>query len=366
MRVHAIRVGSSTRPAATPLIDQWLGANGLAERGRAVLQPTDLLFRDIAADSMRSEPARRLLGELHSLLSNEESSCGPIQLGPDEHQSQLALGVAQSLAAVGLLRAVHRSGAELYFRLNAQGSQAGARLRAFVAGPWLEIGVEQVLRSVLGEEAEVARNLKAEHPVHGVLELDVVAIVDGAPVVFECKSGRRMAETLPRFGDVTRIVGVEGDRAVVVAAQVDPGKAVIAQEFFSIRIIEPDEVEAHAAGLGASTVPERNLRLVDGAEAPRSLEADRRGAGTTGGKQKNTLDDADRAELEAIAHELVECSPGTQTATQLAVGLRDRAHCGRAKASHVVTGLLYGGRLLDADDRSIKTYSAIVHKVANA
>lgn len=368
MSVLALPAGSSTGHAATPLIDQWLLATQLAERGRARLQPSDLLFWSIAADAMRSEPVRRLLGDLHSLLSKEESSVGSIRLGPDESQNQLALGVAQSLASVGLLRAVHRSGIELDFRLNAQGSQAGARLRAFVAGPWLEIGVEQVLRSVLGESAEVARNLKAEHPVHGELELDVVAIVDGAPVVFECKSGRRVAESLPRFGDVSRSVGVEGDRAVVVATQMDPGNALIAQEFFSIRIIGPGGVEAHAHELGATTVTGRNLRLVDTAEAPtpgsRSTEAGR--SGSTGGKKKVTLDDACRAELEAIVHRVVDDSPGTQTATQLAAGLRDRALCSRSKANHVVTDLLHGGRLLDADGRPIKAYSATVYKVANA
>ena len=369
MNVVAAPAGSSTRQPATPLIDQWLVASQLAERRRAQLQPADLLFCRIAADAVRSEPASRFLGDLHAKLTKEESSSGRIRLGPDEHQNQLALGVADSLAAVGLLRAVHRSDAVLDFSLNAQRTQAGARLRAFVAGPWLEIGVEQVLRSVLGEDAEVARNLKAEHPAFGELELDVVAILDGAPVVFECKSGRRMAESLPRFGDVARIVGVEGDRAVVVAAQMDPHEAVIAEAFFSIQIIGPGEVEAHAAELGAITVPGRNLRLVDTAAAPtpgsRSTEAEGTGPESTGGKQKVTLDDAGRAELEAIVHGVVEGSPGTHTAGQLVVGLRDRALCGRSKAHHVVTGLLHSGRLLDAGGRSIKAYSAPVHKVAS-
>ena len=57
---------------------------------------------------------------------------------------------------------------------------------------------------------------------------------------------------------------------------------------------------------------------------------------------------------------------GTQTAGQLVVGLRDIAHCGRSKAAHVVTGLLYAGRLIDVDGRSIKSYRATVHKVGSA
>ena len=370
MSVLAVPAGSSTGHAATPLIDQWLVATRLAERGRARLQPADLLFWRIATDALVSEPARRLLGDLHSMLSKEMPSLGRTQLGPDERENQLALGVAESLATVGLLRAVHRSGSVLDFSLNAQGSQAGARLRAFVAGPWLEIGVEQALRSVLGESAEVARNLKAEHPTHGELELDVVAIVDGAPVVFECKSGRRVAETLPRFGDVIRIVGVEGDRAVVVAPHMDPREAAIAEGFLSIRIMGPDEVGSHAARLGATTVPGRTLRLVETAEAPtpeqRSTEAEGTGTETTGAKQKLALGVAARAELEAIVHRVVDGSPGTQTATQLAVDLRDRTLCSRVKANYVVTGLLHAGRLLDADGRPVKTYSATVHKVAHA
>ena len=366
MSVLAVLAGSSTRPAATPLIDQWLLASQLVERRRALVQPADSLFCRIAADAVRSAPAGRLLGDLHSKLSKEEWSSGCIRLGPDEHQNQLALGVAQSLAAVGLLRAVNRSDAVLDFSLNAQRTQAGARLRTFVAGPWLEIGVEQVLRSVLGQDAQVARNLQVDHLAHGRLELDVVAIVGGAPVVFECKSGHRVAESLPRFGDVVRIVGVDGDRAVVVAPRLDPGDSVIAEEFFSIRIMGPGEVEAHATKLGATSVPGRNLRLVERAEASTVAEAEGTGNGPAGGKRKVTLDDASRAEFEAIVQQVVDGSPGTQTAGQLVVGLRDRAHCGRSKAAHVVTGLLYAGRLLDADGRPIKAYSATVHKVGSA
>ena len=366
MSVLAVPVGSSTRPAATPLIDQWLASRQLVERRCAVFQPADSLFCRIAADAVRSAPAGRLLGDLHSLLSKEERSSGCIQLGPDEHQNQLALDVAQSLAAVGLLRAVNRSDAKLDFSLNAQRTQAGARLRTFVAGPWLEIGVEQVLRSVLGQDAQVARNVHVDHPAHGELELDVVAIVGGAPVVFECKSGHRVAESLPRFGDVIRIVGVDGDRAVVVAPRLDSGKAVIAEEFFSIRIMEPGQVEAHATKLGATAEPGRNLRLVERAEASMGAEAEGTGNGPAGGKRKVILDEASRAEFEAIVHQVVDGSPGTQTAGQLVVSLRDRAHCGRSKAAYVVTGLLHAGRLLDADGRPVKAYRATVHKVRSA
>ena len=78
------------------------------------------------------------------------------------------------------------------------------------------------------------------------------------------------------------------------------------------------------------------------------------------------LDVAARAELEAIVHRVVDGSPGTQTATQLAVDLRDRTLCSRVKANYVVTGLLHAGRLLDADGRPVKTYRATVHKVAPA
>lgn len=370
MSIPAVTAGSLTRQSATPLIDQWLASKQLIERRRARLQPTDLLFCRIAADAMHSDPARRLLQDIHSKLSTEDERLGRIRLGADEHQNQLALGVANSLAAVGLLRAVDRSDTLLDFSLNGRRSQAGARLRTFVTGRWLEIGVEQVIRSVLGEEAEIVRNLQVEHPVDGVLELDVVAIVDGAPVVFECKSGRHVAPGLPRFGDVARTIGVEGERAVVVAPHMDSPDAVIAEEFFSIRIIGPGEVEGHAGELRAVPAPGRNLRLVATAEAAPpesgSTELEEAGSKTAGGKRKVTLEDAFRAELEAIVHRVVDGSPGTHSAGQLAAGLRDRARCGRAKANYVVTGLLFDGRLLDADGRSIKDYRAMVHKVANA
>ena len=255
---------------------------------------------------MRSEPASRFLGDLHAKLTQEESSSGRIRLGPDEHQNQLAFGVANSLAAVGLLRAVDRSDAVLDFSLNAQRTQAGARLRAFVAGQWLEIGVEQVLRSVLGEDTEVARNLKeSTRPTGGWSSTSWRSSTACRDLRMQVRppGGRGPAA----FRRLARIVGVEGDRAVVVAPQLDPDEAVIAEAFFSIRIIGPGEVEAHAAELGAITVPGRNLRLVDTAAAPtpgsRSTEAEGTGPESTGGKQKVTLDDAGRAELEAIVHE---------------------------------------------------------------
>ena len=74
-----------------------------------------------------------------------------------------------------------------------------------------------------------------------------------------------------------RIVGVDGDRAVVVAPRLDSGKAVIAEEFFSIRIMEPGQVEAHATKLGATAEPGRNLRLVERAEASMGAEAEGKG-----------------------------------------------------------------------------------------
>ena len=48
MSVLAVPAGSSTRPAATPLIDQWLVASQLVERRHALVQPADSLFCRVA------------------------------------------------------------------------------------------------------------------------------------------------------------------------------------------------------------------------------------------------------------------------------------------------------------------------------
>ena len=100
----------------------------------------------------------------------------------------------------------------------------------FLVGGWFERFIYQTVEALLTQAElpfEVLKNPQIQFPNQDVFELDLLFLIDGKPVLIECKTGKNsnyLNRHLEKFSSHCRKLDIESDRAFLVVLDLDPAQ----------------------------------------------------------------------------------------------------------------------------------------------
>jgi hypothetical protein len=122
--------------------------------------------------------------------------------------------------------------------LHLTASQTPADMQAFFTGGWFERFVWMtVLNALPADRTAAVRNVTLALPTSGETEIDIVAAVDGQPLLIECKTGEYQSR-IQRYVDRSAELGVPQDRNLLVVLDLEPKVATRLSHIFALRVLD--------------------------------------------------------------------------------------------------------------------------------
>lgn len=121
--------------------------------------------------------------------------------------------------------------------LHVTASPSPPEVQAFFTGGWFERFVwATTLMTLPLERSAALRNVKLELPRGGAAEIDIVAAIDGAPILIECRTGDYQ-DRIQRYVDRSAELGVPPDRNFLVVLDIALNVADDLSHLFGLRVL---------------------------------------------------------------------------------------------------------------------------------
>ena len=120
-------------------------------------------------------------------------------------------------------------------------------VRFFFSGGWFERFVCLSVVKLLRRQAvafEYAKNLKVRFPNGNRYELDLFFLLEGIPLLIECKMGGDYPAHLQKFGDHLDDLSVPAERGLFIILDLDPARADELSGFWDYRVVNQNQFPA--------------------------------------------------------------------------------------------------------------------------
>jgi hypothetical protein len=120
-------------------------------------------------------------------------------------------------------------------------------IRFFFGGGWFERYICQSLVRLLRQKRvafEYATNLMVRFPNGDRFELDIFFLIDGLPLLIECKTGGAFQAHLQKFRDHLERLSVPAERGLFIILDLDPARAVELSGFWGYRVVNQNQFPA--------------------------------------------------------------------------------------------------------------------------
>lgn len=125
-------------------------------------------------------------------------------------------------------------------------------IKQFLTGIWFERYIYRKLAELFkaeGLEYECLRNPKISYANGDIAELDLFFLVDGQPLLIECKSGQNYDFDIEKFAQHRKRLSLEAERAIFVVLDIDTALTSIRSRDWQITVVDQTALLEHVKGM---------------------------------------------------------------------------------------------------------------------
>ncbi|MGB3614362.1 MAG: hypothetical protein WBA10_11280, partial [Elainellaceae cyanobacterium] len=247
-------------------------------------------------------------------------------------------------------------------------------IKAFLNGVWFERYVYHKVAETLkaeGIQHEYLRNPKITYPNGEVSELDLFFLVDGKPLLLECKSGQNHDYDIEKFVRHRRTLGLNAENSIFVVLDIDESEAYIRSKTWEITAVDQikliEHIKATIAADDGAQDQDDPLTGDSDPEQDSALEGyDASGLAAFFKQRGLNLAPDHRAAIFDHLIPLVE-QDGPISFTDIAKTIRDRMSqefaLSRRKVGEVLNCLRYSDVFRDGENQPVRNVSEPIHSI---